>query len=104
MSNTPNITRMDDGAEMTLIERDELARLRQENETLKNEKACSGTELETLTIKLMAFTIVWDTAVAKGIEIPSDFDVIDQHCRFVIDSYREKARQIIANYDRKAGK
>ena len=104
MSNTPNITRMDDGAEMTLIERDELARLRQENEALKKERACSGTELETLTIKLMAFTIVWDTAVAKGIEISSDFDVIDQHCRFVIDSYREKARQIIANYDRKAGK
>ena len=104
MSNTPNITRMDDGAEMTLIERDELARLRQENETLKNEKACSGTELETLTIKLMAFTIVWDTSVAKGIEIPPETNAIDHLCGFVIDSYREKARQIIANYDRKAGK
>lgn len=104
MSHTPNITRMDDGAEMTLIERDELARLRAEFEALKKERRDSGAELETLTIKLMAFTIVWDTAVAKGIEMPSNFDVIDHHCGFVIDTYKEKARQIIAEYDRKMGK
>ena len=62
------------------------------------------TELETLTLKLMAFTIVWDTAVAKGIVIRPENDVIDHLCTFVIDSYREKARKIIADYDQKAGK
>lgn len=103
MSNTPSITRLDDGAEMTLIERDELARLRAENEALKKEKRDSGAELETLTIKLLAFTIVWDTSVAKGIVIRPENDVIDHLCTFVIDSYKEKARQIIADYDRKSG-
>ena len=104
MSHTPNITRMDDGAEMTLIERDELARLRVELEALKKRTMDSGAELETLTIKLLAFTIVWDAVVAKGIEIPSDFDEIDRHCRFVIDTYKETARKIIAEYDRKMWK
>ena len=104
MSNTPNITRMDDGAEMTLIVRDELTRLRMELEAIKKARWDSGAELETLTIKLMAFTIVWDAAVAKGFEILSDFDEIDRNCRFVIDTYKEKARQIIADYDRKMGK
>ena len=104
MSNTPNITRMDDGAEMTLIERDELARLRVENEALKKEKRDSGAELESIAIRLMAFTIVWDTAVAKGVEIPPKTNAIDHLCAFVIDSYREKARQMIANYEMDKGK
>ncbi|MEI8141057.1 MAG: hypothetical protein WCI03_14470 [bacterium] len=60
------------------------------------------TELETLTLKLMAFTIVWDTAVAKGIVIRPENNVIDHLCSYVIDSYKEKARKIIAEYDQKA--
>ena len=103
MSNTPNITRMDDGAEMTLIERDELARLRAENEALKKEKRDSGAELETLTIKLLAFTIVWDASVAKGIEIPPETNAIDLLCSYVIDSHKQKAGKIIADYNRKNG-
>ena len=70
---------------------------------MEKERECSVTELETLTLKLMAFTIVWDTAVAKGIVIRPENNVIDHLCSFVIDSYMEKARKIIAEYDQKAG-
>jgi len=58
------------------------------------------TELEMLTMKMMAFTIVMDTAAAKGIVPPSDLSEIDRHCSIVIGSFTESARQIIASYDR----
>jgi len=98
----PNITRMDDGAEMTLIERDELARLRQENEALKMERARSGTELETFTIKLLAYHLIQYASAANGENFPTD-DEIEQHCNTVIEAVRKKARQILVSYYRETG-